>query len=142
MKNIILMILLFSTLIFANFTRDKGIVFDKNSRLQWQDEYGDNNNSAKFGTWESGVKYCKNLNLEGKGWRLPTRKELIDIVDYSTFENSIDKIFQNTITFFYWTNTSHAKFKSNAWRVSFNSGYSNYSNKQGNSNIRCTRESH
>ncbi|MFK5975332.1 MAG: DUF1566 domain-containing protein [Sulfurovum sp.] len=140
MRLIFLIVIGISSLCYGDFSRDRGVVTDNLTKLQWQDEYGDNNQSAKYTTWNDSLKFCKTLYLNGRGWRLPTRAELIDIIDYGKIDPSIDTIFQQTVGFFYWSITSQAKFKSNAWRISFNSGYSNYSSKLGKSNVRCVRE--
>lgn len=143
MRFIFLIVIALSSLCYSDsdsdFTRDNGVVTDNLTRLQWQDEYGDNNQSAEYNTWENAVAYCKKLYLDGSAWRLPTRAELLTIVDYGRIDPSINTIFQQTVGFFYWTNTDHAKYDTNAWRVSFNNGYSNYANKLGKSNIRCVR---
>ena len=139
MRLIFLIVIGISSLCYGDFSRDNGVVTDNLTRLQWQDKYGENNESAKYTTWKDAMNYCKKLRLDGNKWKLPTRAELISIVDYGKVDKSIDDIFQHTIGFFYWSDSSHAKFKSNAWRVSFNSGYTNYSNKLGKSNVRCMR---
>ncbi len=140
MRLIFLIIIGISSISYGDFSRDRGVVTDNLTKLQWQDEYGDHNKSVQYTTWKGSVKYCKSLYLDGRKWRLPTRSELIALVDYGKVDKSIDDIFQQTVGFFYWTITSHAKFDSNAWRISFNSGYSNYASKLGKSNVRCVRE--
>jgi len=139
MRLIFLFVILLGSLCYADFNRDKGVVTDTLTRLQWQDDYGDNNKSATYTTWSDAVAYCKTLYLDGGGWRLPTRAELLTIVDYSRVDKCISDDFKQTIGFFYWASNSHAKYETNAWRVSFNSGYTNYSNKLGKSNVRCVR---
>ncbi len=140
MRLIFLIIIGLGSLCYGDFSRENGIVTDSRTKIEWQDKYGENNQSAKYTTWKGAVNYCKTLRLDGYKWRLPTRKELIAIVDYGKIDKSISDTFKHTIGFFYWTSTSQSKFQSNAWRVSFNSGYTNYSNKLGKSNVRCMRK--
>ena len=47
-----------------------GIVFDSKTGLEWTAGSGRNM------SWAEAVKWAKNLEIAGSGWRLPTRKEL------------------------------------------------------------------
>jgi len=60
------------------------------------------------------------------GWRIPSRRELLSIVD-----NGLDTgpmvnaaYFPATQSHSYWTSDTYAPFPSGAWLVYFNSGYS------------------
>lgn len=77
--------------------------------------------SEKDMNYESAVKYCAE-----KGGRLPTRKELDNILDLTKKKGAcIDtNYFKNTKESWYWTSTPVAWSSSGArWCVSFNYGY-------------------
>lgn len=92
---------LYSDISVKNFTRkSNGIVIDTKNKLEWQD-----NIISPLLTWNEAQDYCKNLSLEGRGWRLPTKKELFTIVDKKEKNPAINKIFHNTVSYSYWTNS-------------------------------------
>lgn len=45
---------------------------------------------------DTAVSYCEELDLDGKGWRLPTVSELFNIVDKSKSNPAINSKFENT----------------------------------------------
>ena len=60
----------------------------------------------------------------GKGWRLPTRAELLSLVDDTRSEPAIDTArFPDTQSGAYWTGTPLASDSSCAWVVYFSYGY-------------------
>jgi len=137
-----------------------GIVVDTSTDLQWQD----NEISVEM-NWNSAKQYCKKLSLNGKGWRLPNKKELHTILDKSQKEYpSISKVFLNTAEYYYWTSTPGAGdglwyrdergylepwFKSLysgiedefyvAWYIYFAHGYQYFDNINNKYNVRCVR---
>ena len=51
-------------------------------------------------------------------WRLPTRKELLSIVDNSIFKPAVDaRFFPGTVSGYYWTATPYAEDAESAWQV-------------------------
>ena len=69
---------------------------------------------------------CAALDLAGaKDWRLPTRTELLTLVDDTRHEPAIDtEFFPTTEQAYYWTSTPCAwRPGSAAWCVSFDSGF-------------------
>gem|GEM_PF-2389778 len=134
-----------------SYSRDDafGIVTDHVTGLEWQDnesiskpwltqanyDAGDYSNTSG----DTATTYCSNLNLNGGGWRLPTVKELLYIVDNGKFNPNIDSQFQNTISYYYWSSTSYASSPYRAWRVFFGNG-STYGNfKNSSLYVRCVR---
>jgi hypothetical protein len=60
-------------------------VVDRTTKLEWQRHVEERIPDEKV------LPYCEELELDGKGWRLPTRIELMTIVDFSTRLPAIEK---------------------------------------------------
>jgi len=61
-------------------------VTDTSTGLVWQRDgsgprAGCSGKSGLPCTWSEAIAYCTGLNLDGSGWRLPTKDELVSIVD-------------------------------------------------------------
>ena len=67
---------------------------------------------------------CRELRLAGHAdWRLPTRAELLTLVDRSRYNPAIDTtFFPDTHNDWYWTSTACAWSSSLAWCVDFSDG--------------------
>jgi hypothetical protein len=136
-------------------------VTDNNTGLMWQKcSVGQNNDATCSGTaatynWyqasgtydasynPSSQDVCGALTLGGwSDWRLPSKKELITIVDYSipypgpTIRTAY---FPNTIASYYWSSTTDAYYPDGAWYVDFNYGYVYYRDKGSSVYVRCAR---
>ena len=126
----------------SNFSRSGDIVTDVTTGLQWQD-----NETAKTttGTWQEAIDYCENtLNLGGHtDWRLPSKNELLSIVDRSRYDPAINSsIFVNTALSYYWSSTTSAGYSDHAWFVGFEVGSTYYDyniNKTSSYYVRCVR---
>jgi len=125
-----------SSMLSADFTRDaNGIVTDNTTGLAWQD-----NAIGSPATWQEAINRCEALSLGGEDdWRLPNINELNSLVDDTKYDPSIDDVFQNTASNYYWSSTTHANGSDYAWIVGFNSGYQSVNNKNGNNYVRCVR---
>jgi len=63
-----------------SFTTWNDTTIDNNTGLMWQSVPSDD----KF-SWEEGVEYCEDLELDGfSDWRLPSAEELFSISDFET----------------------------------------------------------
>lgn len=99
-----------------------GTVTDKITGLMWQ--------QASFGpsNWAQAVAHCPTLTLGGyKDWRLPTRIELLSLVDYSVVFGTTLMVnstyFPSLTDAYYWTSTVRANAPSSeAWVVNFTQG--------------------
>ena len=113
-----------------------GTVTDEITGLMWQKETPDDM------TWVQAAMYCKRLSLAGyTDWRMPTIRELINIVDYDRYEPAINPLyFPNTISSFYWSATAYMGDNSNVWCVYFRNGGSVITNKRGILYVRAVRE--
>lgn len=106
--------------------------------LIWQD----GNEDIKK-EWKEAKEYCKNLNYAGyTDWRLPTKTELLSIVDYTRHSPAINKAFKNGKSDWCWSSTLYAKGSSHAWGISFsdgNAGGYDFSYSDGGC-VRCVRQ--
>ena len=104
----------------SNFSRDDntGIVTDNTTGLQWQD----GNSSYRTAGWWKALTYCEELEEGGyTDWRLPNIKELFTLTDHSR-DPLIDPIFENYNEQKYWSSTSDAHYRSDAWYLDFRIG--------------------
>ena len=136
--------------ITRSYTRLNGIVTDNKTGLMWQDNepytlkeekaYNDDKNFKKVRSWKYSKKYCKDLSLGGyKNWRLPTRLELLSIVDNGRHSPAISSKFKNIALGYYWSSSFYTPCKNDAWYVDFIFGYTNYHNKSDSNYVRCVR---
>ncbi len=152
----------------ANYTRDdaKEIVTDHVTGLMWQDDANAktirkqwltdaNYDTCKHNTASSACSdtggdtaatYCAALTLGGyTDWRVPTIDELAGILDYGRNDPSVNPVFQNTSTSYYWSATDHTSH-TDAWYVGFSDGKIDYSNllsdKSSQKYVRCVRGDH
>jgi hypothetical protein len=104
-----------------------GTVTDNLTGLMWQQEDSDENN-------------CKDLELAGySDWRLPTLKELLDIVDYGMYLPSINSaFFPGTTSSAYLSNRIAAWDSNYVWVVDFDMGYAEVRHPF-NGYVRCVR---
>jgi hypothetical protein len=82
-------------------------------KLEWQSDI-----SPKNMTWHEAKDYAASL---GDGWRLPTRTELLTLVDDTKHSPSCS-VFPDCPSEYFWTSTPWAGSSSGAWRVHFTSG--------------------
>ncbi len=118
-------------------------VTDSKTGLQWIKDH-----VALGGKFTDRMDYkeaeaeCGKLNVGGvKDWRLPTREELLSIVDLTRFNPAVDPIFINTKSSAYWTSTTYADYTGYAWFVSFYIGYVYYDDKVYGCYVRPVRSS-
>ncbi len=152
-KLLIVTLLTASTMLMAgNYTRSNNIVTDHDTGLQWQDQaytnaernaYNQNIASAQTGKtqkWINAAPVCSNLNLDGRGWRLPTINELNSIVDTRYYNPATDPIFENSEPLGYWSSTTYPENTTQARGIGFNSGGWHHCGKDGRIKfIRCVR---
>ena len=112
-----------------------GTVTDTSTGLMWQAR------TSNVMTWEQALAYCEKLNLGGyTDWRLPSKKALRSLVDFSQYDPSINTTyFTDTASSFYWSSTTDASILAVAWCVYFYSGEDGYYNKSDFGFIRAVR---
>ena len=99
------------------------------------------NFSAVTCTQPQAAAYCTN---KGSGWRLPTRLELVSLVDSTVgfVGPAINQAaFPGTPNDAFWTSSPLAGVPSNAWYVEFGAGDTGSLYVTGTSRVRCVRES-
>jgi hypothetical protein len=75
-----------------------------------------------------------------KDWRLPTRRELLSIVDNGQSDPAIDvNYFPNSASAHFWSSTPYADQESSAWNVFFRYGEVYPSGKNQSYHIRLVR---
>lgn len=73
-------------------------------------------------------------------WRMPTKEELLSIIDYNAVGPAIDTAyFKNTISSYYWTATTFSDSIDNAIKINFNYGTEGYHEKSGAYYVRAVR---
>lgn len=141
-------------LIWEQKTKDKSLR-DQDWRFTWynadpKNNAGDAGIQASSTTCNGTLSSCNTtayieaLNKANycgySDWRLPTRSELTNLVDYSTSQAALNPIYTNT-TFSdgYWSSTSSAKQNTKAWTIDFKEGASNPTYKEYMAHIRAVR---
>jgi hypothetical protein len=93
------------------------VVIDHVTGLMWQKE-----DDGIKRTWSEAVEHCANLNRAGySDWRLPTKKELLGITNYSGFGPCIDTSFfpyAYAPEDRYWSGTTLTFLSLTAWSMS------------------------
>jgi Protein of unknown function (DUF1566) len=78
---------------------------------------------------------------KGPGWRLPTRLELVSLVDFTIAAPgpTINPIFANTPSATFWTSSPYYGDKGDTWVVGFDGGYTDYVIRNTPNLTRCVR---
>ena len=109
------------------------IVKDKNTGLFWESE-----NQAWTKTWEQAKAYCEALDKWWKtNWRLPTKKELIWLVDFSKYNMAINTDYFTGAAYSYWSSTTIANSTGDAWALSFYDGSTGWDHKTNINSVLC-----
>ena len=85
----------------------------KVGELEWKADVSD-----KRMTWQEAKDYAASL---GNGWRLPTRTELLTLVDDTRCDLACS-VFPDCPSEWFWTSTPWAGSSSYAWGVNFYDG--------------------
>jgi hypothetical protein len=111
------------------------VVQDLVTGLTWQ------RSSAPPQTWQAAGATCAALVLNGRDdWRLPSRIELVSLVDFTRHTPTINpEAFPNTPSQWFWTASTLADIPGFAWYVYFETGFSNYIDQDFEYHVRCVR---
>lgn len=132
-------------LMWEKKTDDNGL-HDKNNVYTWYNPDAQSN-GGKAGYENNGkntYQFVNTVNSQGlcgyKDWRLPTLEELHSIVNYGTFNPSVDTTyFPNTLSYWYWTSSSSASSNELVRVTTFLNGSDNINYKSDNSYIYLVR---
>lgn len=126
-----------------------GTIDDAMLNLMWQNDYSDNkgfaaNDEVPHINHADATSYCTAIDLAGHSdWRLPTRRELQSLVDYSKPNPGpviVDAFVATTQTNdWYWTGTDYATGTTGAWVVGFSDGNVGANLKSATGYVRCVR---
>jgi hypothetical protein len=113
------------------------VVVDRVTGLTWQRRV-----DAVSRSWVDATGYCACLALGGhEDWRLPTRMELVSIVDFSRHSPAVDvEAFPDTPGAWFWTSSRWADDPTFAWYLYFENGFSNFNDQEATYRVRCVRE--
>jgi hypothetical protein len=117
-------------------------VSDAVTALTWQRNVPDIYAGCDAGgcNWEDAKTYCDTLMLEGSGWRVPTLIELISLLDDERVMPSIDpEAFPDAPAAVFWSSSSSATVKTQAWTVSFAVFQAAVASKANSARVRCVR---
>lgn len=114
-----------------------GTISDKNSGLIWQKQ----SDNLEY-SWSDAEKYCTELKLSiYSDWRVPTRRELISILDFGKVDPSINSLFFPGLidgqSNHYWSSTTLPDDRH--WNVNFffSSSRTSETTDNGEYFIRC-----
>lgn len=112
----------------------QGLVTDLRTGLTWQQPI-----SAMQYTWDAANTYCRGLSLGGMtGFRIPSLKELMTIVDPARVSPAIDpKGFPTTPLEWFWTSSNRSSLGTAS--VSFDTGGTGYFPVSNRLRVRCVR---
>jgi hypothetical protein len=115
---------------------NNGTVTDTSTGLMWQQDTSDYPM-----IWKDALSYCENSTLAGyTDWRLPTKKELQSLMDFSRYNPAINTMyFPNTASDYYWSSTTGDWNASFAWYVNFGYGFDRFCDKSQNNYVRAVR---
>ena len=120
----------------ARYTPDGNEVVDDVTGLVWQ-----RTPSTDSFAFEQAPDYCERLGTStGKLWRLPTRIELVSLVDYTRDAPAIDPVaFPDTPVDFFWSSTPVHGDERIAWSVFFLDGAAVNADRLIAARVRCVR---
>lgn len=113
-----------------------GVVVDRVTGLMWQRQLANT-----YASWQQARQRCESLSLAGQhDWRLPSRIELVTLLDTTRTQPSIDTdAFPATPNDWFWTSSRAADDPNAAWYVYFYFGYPKTDDVGNTFSVRCVR---
>ncbi len=115
----------------GHFVNAAGIVTDAETKLSWEQP-----TDGVVRTYADAQTYCQTLALAGGGWRTPSWKELLTLVDDSTTNPAVDGAFVGTALVAYWSSTL---ISTSRRTVDFTFGYTSAAPGTDMHPVRCVR---
>ncbi len=123
----------------GHYTEANATVRDTRTGLIWQQT----TTGGLTYTWDAANSLCSGL---GSGWRLPTAKELLTLVDVQAYRAEATTAMIDTAAFpatwvdvGWWSSTPLVTANSEAWALDFSDGELYVSDKAGELHARCVR---
>ncbi len=124
-----------------------GTVTDARISLRWQkcsnglSGISCGTGTATQSTWVNAIAYCQGLSLASKTWRLPSKNELLSLMDRSKSSPAIDTTyFPATVASAYWSSSTYIPSGGNGgWFVGLNNASGN-GTKTDNNYVRCVTD--
>jgi hypothetical protein len=116
---------------------DGDLVTDLVTHLQWQGAIDE-----RLYTWSEATTYCASVSLPGGAFRLPTRIELLSIVDFTAPYPTVNAdAFPDTPPTFFWTSSTYVGSSTSVWIVNFGPGvgFVSSSEQTNRYRVRCVR---
>lgn len=130
----------------GKYTCDAETVKDPATGLTWQrllpETYGCSGSAHVMGDlcrWNEAKSYCSKLVLGSGAWRLPTKDELLSIVDKRTSPSTDAVAFPDTPALWFWSATPYEENEYSAWSVHFYDGTPSYDDMRQQFLVRCVR---
>jgi len=105
-----------------------GIVKDTHTGLEWK--AGPDKNTS----WEKARSWVRSLNLDGGGWRMPTKNEIKSLYKAGTGTCNMTPLFKTTA---WWVWSRETKGPSYAWIFYFSGGYGYWLDRSTSDNLRA-----
>ena len=113
----------------SRFIAKADCFLDTETDLEWE------RNGHGRTTWDDAVRLCETLP---DGWRLPTIKELMTIVERNTVSPASE--LPGLRPSMHWSSSTSACYSIGAWSVDFYYGVAGYRDKTSHGYIRCVRK--
>ena len=104
-----------------------GIVKNTNTGLEWK--AGPDKNTS----WKKARSWVRSLNLDGGGWRMPTKDEIKSLYRSGAGTCNMTPLFKTTA---WWVWSSETKGSSSAWIFYFSGGYGYWLDRSTSDNLR------
>ena len=105
-----------------------GIILDTKTGLEWKAGPEKNTN------WGEARAWVENLNLEGGGWRMPTKEEIKSLYKPGTGSCNMTPLFKINA---WWVWTGETKSPRDAWIFYFSGGYGYWLKRSTSDNLRA-----
>ena len=139
MKKIFFMVFItmFLTSLYAQENGENMTFTDQTTGLVWQS--GENDTSKMKFDWAK--SYCESIKFAGKaGWRLPTVKELLTLINYKKVDPATDFEFETIYPSYYWSSEVSASYDQRIWAVNFKNGAVSPYKRSYSTHVRCVRK--
>ncbi|MCP4695457.1 MAG: DUF1566 domain-containing protein [Gammaproteobacteria bacterium] len=117
-------------------------------RCAWrgpEDQLADCGGSPGEYSWAEAFRQVQIANAKNHknytDWRLPSKTELVSLVEYKCYEPAIDiSAFPAAPSLSFWSSSQYAGYPDGAWHVYFLNGYVGYDNKSNAKSVRFVRD--